>query len=315
MGPATADDFTLSSNTVLTIAAQGTTSTGTVTISAVNNAADDVDRRVTVSGVAASTETVTQPSLRTLTIFDDESASTKVTLTVSPTRIEEDAGATDRTVTVTAELDGDPLPRATDVTVSVSDDTAVAGTHYTAVPEFTFTIAAGQTTGTGTFTLAPVNDSLDGPDVTVTVTGATAPGLAVEPVSGLTITIGDDDEAPVMTLGLDPASIGEDRGESTVTATLDRPTIEDITITVSATPVAPAVADDFTLSGNKTLTIATGQTTSTGTVTIHRRRQRRPCPGQAGDGVGRSDERQRPDGPARGRDADDHQRRRGVDGG
>ena len=268
VGPATADDFTLSSNNVLTIAAQGTASTGTVTISAVNNTNDDDDRRVTVSGVAASTGTVTQPSSRTLTIFDDESASTTVTLTVSPTRIEEDAGAAARTVTVTAELDADPLPRATVVTVSVSDGTAVAGTHYTAVPELTFTIAAGHTTGTGTFTLAPVDDSLDGPDVTVTVTGATASGLAVEPVSGLTITIRDDDEPPVLTLVLDPASIGEDRGESTVTATLDRPSIEDIAITVSATPVDPAVADDFTLSGNKTLTITAGQTTSTGTVTI-----------------------------------------------
>ena len=39
-------------------------------------------------------------------------------------------------------------------------------------------------------------------------------------------------------------------------------------MTVSATAVSPAVADDFTLSTNKTLTITAGQTTSTGTVTI-----------------------------------------------
>ena len=268
VSPASADDFTVSTNRVLTIAAGRTSSTGTVTITAVNNDDDDDNRRVTVSGVAASTETVTQPSSRTLAIFDDESASKTVTLSISRTLIPEDAGAADRTVTVTAELDGDPLPRATEVTVSVSDDTAVAGTHYTAVPNFTVTISPGHTTGTGAFTLAPVNDSLDGPDVTVTVTGATASGLAVEPASGLTIKIEDDDEPPVLTLVLDPESIGEDRGESTVTATFDRASIEDITITVSATPVDPAVADDFTLSDNKTLTITAGQTTSTGTVTI-----------------------------------------------
>ena len=33
-------------------------------------------------------------------------------------------------------------------------------------------------------------------------------------------------------------------------------------------PVSPAVAGDYTLSGNLDLTIAAGQTTSTGTVTV-----------------------------------------------
>ena len=39
-------------------------------------------------------------------------------------------------------------------------------------------------------------------------------------------------------------------------------------MTVSAVPVSPAVAADFTLSPNRALTVAPGETTSTGLVTI-----------------------------------------------
>ena len=266
--PATADDFTLSTNKVLTIGAEQTTSTGTVTIAAVNNDDDDDNRRVTLSGVAASTSTVTQPSSQPLTIVDDESASTKVTLTVSPTRVQEDATGAAQTVTVSAELDGDTRTEATQVAVSVSGGSAVAGTHYTAVPGFTFTIAAGQTSGAGTFTLAPIDDNLNEPDVTVIVTGTTTLGLSVEPESGLAVTIEDDDDPPAVTLVLDPDSIDEDGGESTVTATLDKPSIEDIVITVSLSPVPPAIASDFTLSDETALTIRAGDTASSGSVTI-----------------------------------------------
>ena len=70
------------------------------------------------------------------------------------------------------------------------------------------------------------------------------------------------------TLVLTPASISENAGVSTVTATLDRTTSAATTITVSAAAVAPAVSGDFTLSSTRTLTIAANATTSTGTVTI-----------------------------------------------
>ena len=264
--PAKASDFTLSSDTTLTIAAGATTSTGTVTITAANNDDDD-NRQVTVSGAVVNTAGVTAPADVTLTIFDDESASTKVTLTVSPTSVAEDAAGSDRTVTVTAELDGDPLPQATEVTVSVSGGTAVAGTDYAEVSDFTFTIDAGKTTGTGTFTLAPVDDNLEEPDKTVTVTATTASGLTMEPASGLTVTI-EDDDAPAVTLFLDRNRISENDGVSTVTATLNQTMSAETTVTVSASAVSPAMDSAFTLSSDQTLTIAAGQRTSTGTVTI-----------------------------------------------
>ena len=71
----------------------------------------------------------------------------------------------------------------------------------------------------------------------------------------------------VVTLELSPSSIGE--GDvSTVTASLDSAPATALTVTVSAEAVAPAAPGDFTLSANRTLAIAAGELTSTGTVTI-----------------------------------------------
>ena len=73
---------------------------------------------------------------------------------------------------------------------------------------------------------------------------------------------------PRVTLILTPASISEVGGTmSTVTATVDSPATVDIVVTIAAEQVEPADRNDFTLSGT-TLTITTGQTTSTETVTI-----------------------------------------------
>ena len=53
-----------------------------------------------------------------------------------------------------------------------------------------------------------------------------------------------------------------------VTATVTPATPVDFTVAISASPVAPATDDDFTLSANRTLSFAAGATESTGTVTI-----------------------------------------------
>ena len=70
--PATASDFTLSANTTLSFAAGETTSTGTVTLTAVNSDTYTGDRSVTLSG--ASAEDVDIPS-STVVIEEDEDPS------------------------------------------------------------------------------------------------------------------------------------------------------------------------------------------------------------------------------------------------
>ena len=259
VSPAVAGDFT-QSGTTLRIAAGQTMSTGTVTIRARNNDRDAPDKTVTVSGSASGGRGVSDPTSLTLTITDDEATPT-VTLTLTPDEIGEDGEVS----TVTATLSG---KSSEDVTVTVSA-TAVSP----AVPgDFTqsgttLTISAGTTSSTGTVTITAVNNNTDAPNKTITVSASVSGGHSVAAPTSQTLTITDDEGAPTVSLVLSPASINEN-GVSRITATLNRPSSEAVTVTVSAVAVSPAVAGDFNLSTNKTLTITAGRTTSTGTVTI-----------------------------------------------
>ena len=71
-----------------------------------------------------------------------------------------------------------------------------------------------------------------------------------------------------VTLHLSHDKVLEDATPITVTATVAPATPVAFTVEISASPVAPATDDDFTLSTNRTLSFAAGATQSTGTVTI-----------------------------------------------
>ncbi len=244
---------TLSANKTLTIAAGSTTSTGTVMLTAVDNDVDAPNATVTVSGVATGGG-VANPVDQTLTVTDDEGTPT-VTLVLDPATISENGGTTSSTVTAT--LSGES---SSAVTVVVSSTGAAA----TLSANKTLTIAAGATTSTGTVTLTAVDNDVDAPDATVTVSGVASGGGVANPTDQ-TLTVTDDDGAPTATLVLDPATITESGSgnASTVTATLSHPSGVAVTITVSVPGSAPVA-----LSANKALTFAAGDTTSSGTVTL-----------------------------------------------
>ena len=270
VSPAEAGDYT-QSGTLLTIAARSTTSTGTVTLTAVDNAADAPDKSVTVSATASGGNTVANPDAATLTLTDDEAAPT-VTLALSSTSMTEMGGVS----TVSATL-SHPSSAVTTVTVTPVSD------FYTVGADATIVIAAGDTAAASDVaTVTAVDDAVhqgsDGRATTVTGTAsnaqATAEGETVA-VTGAALTLTDDEALPTVALVLSepdplkPDAINESGAGnvSTVTATLSGPSSEAVTLTVSATAVAPAVAGDFTQSGTL-LTIAAGSTTSTGTVTL-----------------------------------------------
>lgn len=116
-------------------------------------------------------------------------------------------------------------------------------------------------------TITALDDDVDGPNETVEVTGRVTGGHATPPAPQM-LKIVDDDGAPAVTLVLTPTRIGENGEESVVTAALSGPLSEPVTVTVSAAAVSPAVAADFELSANRELTIAAGDTASTGTVSV-----------------------------------------------
>ena len=198
-----------------------------------------------------------------MTLTDDETAPTAITLTVSPASVREDDSAT--AVTVTATLDGSvTLSSATEVAVMVGGGTAASGTDYATVADFTLTIAATESTGTGTFTLTPTQDSIAEGDETIDVTGSANDFT----VTKATMTLTDDETAPgTITLAASPASVGEDASATqvTVTATLDGSVTlaGAMEVTVSVGGGTATSGTDYTAVAPVTLTIAAGQATAT----------------------------------------------------
>ena len=261
VSPAAAGDFRLSTSTTLTIAAGATTSIGVVTITAADNDVDASNKTVTVSATAANGQGITDPAGETLTITDDDIASTEVTLTVAPDEVNEGGGPV--TLTVTGTLDAGTRNTATEVTLAVNSGSATLTDDYTATGA-TLTIAAKQSSASATLTVTPEDDGVaEGPE-TFSI-GGTVSGLTV---TAATVTLVDNDGTPTVLLLLTPASIAEDGEVSTVTATLSNVSGDDTVVTVSAAPVAPASSSDYSLSANTVLTIAAGATTSSGAVTI-----------------------------------------------
>ena len=262
--PAVTTDFTLSTAKTLTIAANGTTSAGLVTITARDNTLDAENKIVTVSGTVTGGNNATAPPAVTLTITDDDAPPT---LSIDPPRAAEgDLGSAPLQFRVRLSA-----PSERQITVAYADagtGTATSGEDYTALAAGTLTFAPGTTSQT--FSVSVTGDRMDEPDETVLITlhsptNATFTGGTQLLYGTGTIT---DDDPPLVTLVLSPASISENGGVSTVTATLSSAVSTAVTIAVSPTPVQPAVDGDFSVSSAKTLIIAANGTTSTGVVTI-----------------------------------------------
>ena len=167
------------------------------------------------------------------------------------------------------------------ITISIS---STATNHGATLNGNLFTYTEGgawNQTPAGTVTISVADDGDMNGHRTLTISGA-ASGywdgtnnnrIYDDDVSppDITLQIIDDESLPRVSLSLSPATIDESgmNNRATVTASVpsgDEPG-SDLTVTVSAAPVSPAVAGDYSLSGS-TLTIAAGATTSTGTVTI-----------------------------------------------
>ncbi len=260
--PATDFDYTLSSNPRLRIAAGAVTSTGTVTLTAVDNDVDEPNKTVTVSGQVTNAQGVMDPEKETLTIVNDDEA-TRVTLSVVPHEVDEDAGT--ENVTVTAALD---VLRSTDtvMTIFVESSTANSRTDFTPVHPFPLTILAKDREGTGIFPFTPISDGIDEPVETVQIIGTT--GVDGLEVSTATLKLLDTDPIPEVTLVLTPEAISESGESTTISALMSPASSQATVIEVSAVPDSPATPKDYMLSSNNTLIVESGAMVSTGEVSI-----------------------------------------------
>ena len=139
-----------------------------------------------------------------------------ITLSVNDTSIaESEAAAT--TVTITATL-SDGATASADTTVTLSlDGSATSGTDYTVPATLpSITISSGESSGTATLAITPVNDTAWEPDELIIIRAAgAAPAV---------ITLTSEDK-PNIVVSASPSVIGEGAGPIavTITATLEGP--------------------------------------------------------------------------------------------
>ena len=188
----------------------------------------------------------------TVTVNDDDTAPTEIVLRLNPDGAEEGAGPT---VMVTAAFPGSvTLTDATVVTVVVGagTDSATEGTDYTEVADLTVTIAAGATSGEGTFLFAVMDDAIADPDETVTVSGTTT-AAGFTPITSATLTITDNDTAGVT---IDPTTLTVTEEGPAVTYTVVLDSDPDGTVVVAidlgSSTTAPITVTPTSLSFDST---------------------------------------------------------------
>ena len=248
VSPAVAGDYELA-GTTLSFAANATRSTGTVTITAMDNHVDAPGKMVAVSGTVPLS-TADAPDGVVLTIVDDES-SPVVTLSLSPGSISESGGVS--TVTATAS----PASwQAFSVTVSadavspaVAGDVELEGT--------TLNFAANATRSTGEVTITAVGNMMDAPDKAVTVSGRVS-ASGIDAPADVTLIITDDDEPPP-DLSVADATGRESDGRLVFEVSLNAPSSVPVTVDYATADGTARAGADYVASWG-TLTLATGVT-------------------------------------------------------
>ena len=191
--------YTVGQDSTIAIAAGQTANTSdTVVVTAVDNTQDEVNRAVTVSGVARNAQGAGSVTGATLTLTDDDATPT---LSIASASVDE--GATGETPSLEFIVS---LSAASGkvVTVDYADatsGTATSDTDYTAITAGTLTFAAGVTSDT--IAVSVTGDNTAEPNETVSVTlsnpvNATFTGGGTTLTSSGTIT--DDDTTPRLSI-------------------------------------------------------------------------------------------------------------------
>ena len=203
------DDYTISSKSLTLSAGVGSgASSVTATVTAVDDTIDDDDETIVIGGLL---DGIAFGAEQTVVIADNE-GSPQVTLVLAPGSIAEDGG----TATVTATVSPASAEAFTVAVASAPVSPAEAGDFQQSGTTLSF--AAGAVGSTGSVTIAAVDNTTATPNRQVSVSGTvSAPGVSAP--ADATLTILDDDTAPVLTLEVAPATIAEDGGTATVTVT------------------------------------------------------------------------------------------------
>ena len=254
-GTATSGDYTAASATLTFTATDVADKTFTVQTTEDHIDESDETFTVTISSLTGGggPASIGTPTTVTTTIADDDDAPSDITLSASPSTLGEDDSAT--SVTVTATLNGGTTrSSATVVTIGTLEGTATKDTDYTATSLASITIPANSSTGTGSLTITPTDDTVVEGDETIKITGTTTPqvGLTVSPAevtltddNEATTTPGDKDSAELSITG--PTSNVSEGGSAVFTVTLSHQVDAEVIVSWSA-PLGTDAAEGADLS-------------------------------------------------------------------
>ena len=218
-GTATSADFTPVSG-VLTIPAGA--ASGMVEVPTINDFLNEDDETFTMTLSNPSANATLGTAMATGTIKDDASDDA-ITLTVNPSSVREDAGATN--ITVKAKT---PSTVAADtyIALSLAARSVADLNRRFRITLPTLRIPAGEKEAEATIFFIPINDEIENDDLLIGITGRAGAGS----VGGTEIELVDDDKLSTeINLSFSDASIGKSDGTTdiTVTATLNGDTLRD----------------------------------------------------------------------------------------
>ena len=160
-------DYTATLEALITIPAGATEGTATLTLTPINDDAEEGLKALGVQGTLVSTGEALATDIE---IRDDETPSTSIELSADPSTLDENAGLT--TVTVTATLDGKALDEDATVHLAIdSESTATRDLDYGALFTPRIEISAGSITGTMDFHVDPRADNLEEGDEVIRLIG------------------------------------------------------------------------------------------------------------------------------------------------
>jgi phosphopantetheinyl transferase (holo-ACP synthase) len=224
----------------------------------INDSLNELDETVTLTLSNPDGVLLGDPSVATLLITDDDAPPT-VAFNAAAYSVTEVAGSATISVSLSA-----PSDQGVTVDYTTSDGRATAGSDYSATSG-SLTFAPGQTSQS--FQVPIIDDELDEPDETLTLTLSNPDGATLGTPSIAILTITDNDAPPTVAFSAPVYSVAEGDGSAAVIVSLSHPSSQTISVAYASGEAPPGppeggaatAGDDYTPSSG-ILTFAPGQT-------------------------------------------------------
>ena len=234
-----------------------TTGSATLTLATTDDTTDEPDGSATVTVQTGTGYTVGTPASGTVAVRDDDLPPPVVTIAAKAASVTEGG---DAVFTLTA----DRAP-ASALTVELAVSETGEGDHVAASDEGPATVTIAKDTTEAVFTLATVNDAVDEPDTSATVTVQPGAGYTVGAPASASVEVTDDDApstAPALSVGDSTAKEGARFPVMAFTVRLSSPAQGPVRVYVSTRPSTPVSAEpgrDYA-PGSSALTFRAGET-------------------------------------------------------